>query len=280
MVLHTPSPAFRGLANEADLGLVLKPLLRAYLFEARFPGEFSVTFHNHDLDFGPDGYFHPSTHPLMPERMLYYYLKHPEQMVERQFDYMGTLSVTIGNAMHGFIQMCLQDQGVLLGPEDFERDNIRWNPSTGEPTVIDEACGSRGSMDGILRCHVPTHPHLERQVFEFKTRTAKAKMLKDLDLETYKEKHPDYYAANQDYMRMSGFGMVIVLFMALGYPWEMSEIHVPYDPAFALGVRDKYLRVRAAVNNPEGDPPMPCCSPKSKDAKACPARAVCPIGLQ
>lgn len=279
MVLHKPTPVFRELANEADLGLVLKPLLRAYLYDAKFPGDFSVRFEKHDLDFGPDGWFHPSTHPLWPARMLYYYLTEPQAMIPEMREYMGTLSITFGKAMHGFITMCLQDQGVLLTPEDFEAEGIAWNPKTGEPIAIDRDTGSRGSMDGILRLQM--QPYIadgsNRQVFEFKTRSPKAKVIPDLDLEAYKEKYDTYYAQNQDYMRMTGYRMTIVLLMSLGYPWEMTEVHVPFDPKFALAVRDKYVEVRSAAA--AKSPPLPCCGVKSKEAKVCPARTVCPVGM-
>jgi hypothetical protein len=227
-----------------------------------FPSEFSITFKKHKMQRDPDRWFHPSTHPTWTPRMLYYYRTQPDLMIHEVIESMGTLSITVGHAMHSFIQMCLKDQGVLLDDEVYVED-----PET----------QSRGSLDGVLDIQAP--PHLEVEpIFEFKTTNMnRLSTIDDLDLDAFTKKWPGYYAQQQEYMRLSGKRLSIVLMMALGYPWDMKEFHIPYHKGFAEGVAEKYRTVLRAEE--EGWVPEACCAIGSKQATVCPARAVCPIGM-
>ena len=129
-------------------------------------------------------------------------------------------------------------------------------------------------MDGVLDLTSIAQdrgPEYQYPIFEFKTTGVKFIGLNDLDIEAYRKKWPEYYAQNQEYMRLSGRRLVIVLIFGMGYPWEMREVHVPWDPQFALGIRDKYLRVRQQVADQA--PSRDCCG----TPKSCPARGVCEI---
>lgn len=262
------SPNFRRLIGDLKTGTVIKPLLDAYLNDANFRGiELMIEAQDpHDLAHGPDGWFHPSSHPLVPARQLYYYLNNPESFMKEPLGIKGILSVTMGKLLHKFVQECLDDLGIMISP-------TRANPE--EPSTMDESTKSRGHYDGEVEVVVPTHPHLSRQLFEFKTRTAAAKLLDDLDLIGFKKKHPGYYAQVQEYMRMSGLQMAIVLMMQTGFPWELREFHIPYDPEFAESVADKYRYVIGAVK--DQDIPEPCCSPRSDASRQCSFRGICPV---
>jgi hypothetical protein len=249
------SPNFSKVITDLSKGTILKPLLHSYLFDAKFPKDFSVDFHHHVMARKEDGWFHPSTHPLWPARKLWLYARHTDQVITQPKEYMGTLSVTIGHAVHSFIQMCLKDLGVLEAAEVY---------------VEDPVLRSRGSMDGVLTLDgFPGHP---RQMFEFKTSNLmKLSSKKDLDIDTFRETWPDYYMQVQEYMRLSGIHQTVLLFMAMGYPWELREFHIPYNPALAQSVVIKYREALGDVM------PAPCCGPGSKTSKACELRAVCPI---
>lgn len=262
-----PTPAFRRAVADLSRGVVLKPLVHAALFDGKVPRfTLEVGGDDHALDFGPDGWFHPSTHPLMAARKLWFYLTAPDEWMGERFEYMGTLSVTMGKIMHRFINSVLWDLGVLVAPE----------PGGAEPGAHDDETGARGNYDGELRLTIPTYSSLDRQLFEFKTSSPLAKLPDDLDLEAFRKKYPQYYAQVQEYMRMTGLRLAVVLFMALGYPWELREFHIPYDPILAEGVAQKYREVRqmASIN----EMPPPCCAPGSTAAKECGARVVCPVG--
>lgn len=279
--------------RDVGKGLLVKPIVHNYLFDAKFPA-FSMNFPEEEMERRPDDWFHPSTHPTWPEAALYNYLAHPETFPVEKKQYMSTLSVTVGKAMHGFMEMCLEDAGIrpralnvcTVCPPQCPRPkgrgkvkrcgchlaegllNADGTHKVGctEPGVVDLETGSRGHMDGILDLSSMSTPGpaFDTPVFEFKTGNDMAlAKLPDLDLEAYRKKYPAYYAQNQEYMRMSGRRVVIVLFMVMGFPWPMTEIHVPYDAGFANEVRDKYLRVRQMVAD---QTPPRCCGRKASCA--------------
>lgn len=251
------TPNFSRVVADLSKGVILKPLLHAYLFDAKFPPEFQVVFRQHTMQREEDGWFHPSTHPLWPARKLWLYRRYTELVETAPKDYMGAMSVTIGHAVHSFVQMCLIDLGVM---EDAELD------------LTDDVLQSRGHTDGILTLTMPQYPTMTKQIFEFKTSNLmKLSKIKDLDLDTFREKWPDYYMQVQEYMRISGLGLTVVLFMAMGYPWELREFHVPSDPSIQQALANKY---REALSD---EMPPPCCSPGSKTAAVCELRAICPV---
>lgn len=253
------TPNFSKVVADLSKGVILKPLLHAYLYDAEFPGEFSVTFRQHKMRREEDGWFHPSTHPLWPARKLWLHHRYPEETIVSAKEYMGTLSVTMGHAVHSFIQMCLQHLGVL---------------ETAELYLSDEEHNSRGHTDGVLTLHMPQHPNCTRQIFEFKTSNLmKLSKLKDLDLDAFRATWPDYYMQVQEYLRISGLGVAVVLFMAMGYPWEMREFHIPADPMIQRALAIKYQEALGP------EMPQPCCAPGSKTAKACEMRSRCPVAI-
>jgi hypothetical protein len=262
---------FKAAIRDARSGLLLKPIITNFLFDAKFP-DFDMQFRKHEMERKPDGWFHPSTHPLWSARQLYAYLAHPALMRPEKKEYMGTLSVTVGQAMHGFMEVCLEAAGVRPPALNTCTTCAPDAPAHNEPGVVDAEIGERGHMDGVLdlsSLSVPGPEYLN-PVFEFKTSNdRKASKLTDLDVETYRKMWPDYYAQNQSYMRLSGRRLVVVLVMVMGFPWEMREVHVPYDPAFASQIRDKFLAVRRAVQ--DQNPPPGCCGGRT----GCPSAGAC-----
>jgi hypothetical protein len=264
------------MADLVSQDLVVKPMVESYLHHAKFPDVFTVTFRNEGEERRPDGYFHPSTHPLMGERQLFYYLTRPEDWMAEEISYPSRMAMIMGTAVHSFIQMCMLDDGVLVRPKGtcvacgkphgFKKGQC---PEHG---AIDTELGRRGHGDGLLNL-----PKWGMGWFEFKTINDKAAIrLSDHNLDWLKEKKPEYYAQIQDYLDMTGLPKAIILFAVLGYPWHLVEIEVPYDVAYATSLRAKYRRVREAVAS--GEVPDACCAPLSKEAKACCARGVCPVG--
>lgn len=271
---------FATVAKKAGQGLILAPRLQAYLYDAEWPEDFSITFRKGANSRPPDGWFHPSEHPVWPARMLYYLLAQPSGMQREMMEHGNTLSVTMGTAMHGFIEVCLTHIGILLNHEQLIEQGFQIDRASGEPMVIDEEAGSRGRMDGIL--WVPSGAigvleGLDLAHFEFKTSNNQTlQSIDDLDLDAFIAKWPGYYAQAQEYLRMSGLRATVLLFLGMGYPWTIREFHIPANPRYQEDVRTKYLEVRAHVQR--GTMPPPCCVSGSKEAKACPARTICPIG--
>lgn len=252
-------------------GTIIKPLLRNYLYDAEFP-EFDLHFAKEGRR-KPDGWFHPSTHPLMSERELWLYLARPDMFPVERLEFMSTLNITFGTILHEFVEMCLKDMG--LRPEELNRCTTcpPGNRCT-EPGALDEVTGSRGHMDGKLdlaHLSVPSAA-MERPGLEFKSRS-RTLTFKDLDLEAFKKQFPVYYAQVQEYMRISGLRAFIVFFIEWGTPWGMTEIHIPYDRPAANQIEEKYLKVREAV---AADVSPVCC--KAQGQAGCGLAKLCQSG--
>lgn len=253
---------------------VIIPPLRAVLTAPRFDG-FTVEipdFHPRS----PDGWFHPSTHPLWPERLLWFYINNPDDFLDTDLDTDGTLATTQGTFWHAFIQhvMLMHDMVLEMTPQAAHTwDKVEYFVS--DPIVM-----SRGAMDGVLN---PDVLNIDEPIgLELKTmRSAKLSTCpkggaKDPSrVEWLKTKCPEYYAQAMEYLRMSGYSEQRFLFMGLEYPFPMVEISVPYDYSTAMLTVEKYRRVRQAVA--DGDLPDPCCEPRSATSRSCQARAVCPV---
>lgn len=253
---------FSGAMRDLSQGLLVKPVLHNYLYDARFPA-FDLHFEKQDMERAPDNWFHPSTHPTMHPRVLYQYLAHPEVFPVEKKQYMGTLAVTLGKVVHEFIEVCLGDAGIR--PAELQRcTTCPPRKKCTEPGVLDEELGERGHMDGLLTFEgIPNVPEEKVfPVFEFKTghdNFSRLTKIEDLDLDTFRTKWPDYYAQQQRYLRMSKRRWSIVLMMEVSYPFVMREFHVPYDIAFNAQVDAKYRQVRQAVADQR--PPL-CCGSK------------------
>lgn len=257
--LDVTSLDFGTLLRDVDKGLKIKPILKNYLHDANFP-DFSVRFEKGDGRRAPDGWFHPSAHPLLPERWLYHYLLNPSALIAEPMPYMNTLSVTIGKALHGFFEMCLKDAGILK-----ERPGlcICGDPLCTEWGFEDPECGERGHTDGV---------DIDDEIYEMKTATelsSKVRKAEDNDLEYLKANWPGYWAQQQSYQRMSGRRTSRLVFFTLGFPWDMKEFLIPFDPQFSYGVAEKYRRVRQAVADQRQ--PGQCCSGQ----KNCATRKLC-----
>jgi hypothetical protein len=272
----TQAREFQRLLKGAFSDEVLIPILRALLTNPRFDG-FEVPI----PDFRPrrpDGWFHPSTHPLWPERMLWWYLVAPERLLDVELDTDGAMATTQGTFWHSFLQHVMLVHGLVLimNPEGrFPHDKVEF-------FVSDEEHGARGAMDGVLNpdklpLTVPIGLEI-KTMRPSKLNTCPKGGPKDpARLEWLKKKCPEYYAQAQEYLRMSGYTEQRFLFIGIEYPFYMLEISVPFSYGDSQVVVDKYRRVRQAVAG--GYMPDPCCTPKSTLAKQCTARGVCPVGM-
>lgn len=282
--MSTPAFDFTSITPSIHDNCVVKPILMAYLHDMEY-SDFSLYFpaRKKGGERKPDGYFHPSTHPLWTERQLYYYLTGDHtKLINETLTYMSGLSITMGTAFHGFIQHVLgpKEAGLLLPPAHercpvchlktslMPKKNHCW-----EHGVIHEETRTRGHMDGLLSIK-----QWGLAGFEFKSSNQmKLSKIQDNDVELYRTKWPEYYGQNQDYMRITGLRKFVVLFVSLGYPWEMREFTIEYDYSYAYDLERKYTSVIAHAE--QGTPPQACCPPHSATARSCFARNVCPIGL-
>lgn len=257
------SATFRTLVSNADAGMIAVPKMQAVLTDPKFKG-FDVHVPGFASKRKPDGWFHPSTHPLWTERQLYYYLTQPKDLSEYPFDASGALAVTVGSTLHDTIQTVALANGMLV---DFGKCACGSPHNPAELMLVDEESGTRGHSDGVW---ADTDDG-------FEIKTAHSAVVDGLNkvsfgperLAVYREKKPQYYAQNQEYLRMSGRDLMIVMFVGTQYPYSFSEVHVPFDRVEAFRIRDKYMRVRQAVA--DGQVPNECCGSKPN----CLVRSVC-----
>ena len=268
---------FRRLLKGAGQGEVIAPILRAALWNPNFKS-FSVKMPGFE-ERPPDGWFHPSTHPLWPERLLYYYLSDATRLTVEPFDPHTIMAFAQGHFWHEFIQHVGIDNNVLRRPPGPCPCGCK---SKKEWYVEDKETGSRGHMDGIV--DPDTAAVDEPEVFEFKTmRPGRASRLPKLPpgdpelVEFFRKMVPDYYAQGQEYLRLSGYRRWRGLILSMEYPFDMREIVMGVDHAHNFEIEQKYRRVRQAVA--DQTIPQPCCGPRTKEAKECPARLICPVGL-
>lgn len=266
--LDVTSLDFGSILRDADKGLVVKPLIKNYLHNVDFREDFVMRFAAGSDVREPDGWFHPSQHPLLPARWLYHYLVNPQGLLAEPMPYGNTLSVMMGKAMHGLVQH-------VLGPAEAGYLTPKtaggcWcsHPKCDEWGFSDPECGERGHVDGI---GLPLSGG-DSEIFEFKTATElsnKVRKAQDMDIDWFRESWPGYWAQQQSYQRMSGRRQSRVVFFTLGYPWDMKEFVIPFDPHFAHEVSEKYRMVRQAAADQR--PPSACCG----GLKDCAARGLC-----
>ena len=253
---------FRKLLSSVTNDEVVIPVIRSALFDPNF-SSFTVKvrgFHARP----PDGWFHPSTHPLWPAPMLWLYIAHNEMLAPEPFDPHGTMAVTQGHFWHSFIEHV----GKLAGLFNVAAPCSCGCKSEVERAFRDEVTGARGHVDGLL----------PEEIFEFKTMNSmKLRRIENGSpgtpevLASYKSLCPEYYAQAQEYMRISGYRRHRSLLLAMEYPYPMREVVMDYDYGFAAQIAEKYLAVRQAV----ADQRMPKCPCSMTDRRACPARVVC-----
>ncbi len=258
---------FRRVLAGARTQEVIIPLLRAALFNPTFPA-FKIGV-DEWVERPPDGYFHPSTHPSWTERMLFFYLTRPDELVPEPFDPHSIMAMVQGTFWHKFLQNVLMDMGALNAVEvEFEDAGTR----------------AKGSLDGIVNSAKLSIE--EDEVFELKTmapqrlnRLAKGVPQSPEVVESFRDLDFPYYLQGQEYMRISGYRRWRGLFLGLVYPFPMREVVMDYDHAVGQAIAERYRRVLALVEQSSNvDALQPCCGVRSKDAAACSARTICPIG--
>ena len=117
------------LGRLADQDLIT-PYFEAAVLADNWPLSYNVKidsspYYGLDTDGKPDGYFHPSTHPTLGERELYYRF-HPDfrdklawepNSVQRQ------MAFAVGSALHGVVQTQMVMAG-LVHPDDIEVEYV------------------------------------------------------------------------------------------------------------------------------------------------------------
>jgi len=264
------SPIFRKMAAGLAQGEILVPLLRSRLWDPDFKG-FDIHINGYSSR-PPDGWFHPSTHPMFGERLLYYYISQPEKIIKEIFDPASTMTVTQGQFWHEFFQNVLLEAGALQrNPQETGRNPAEWFWS-------DPLTKARGWSDGLTVAAVTG----VEEIAELKTmRGPKAAKIPAGAPDSpevqkgFRDLVPGYYAQAMEYMRLSGRRRWRCVIVTLEWPFPLREVVLDYDQFAAYEIAEKYRRVLQAVADHR--PPPFCCS-GGKAAVDCPARGICEMG--
>lgn len=251
-------PKFSTIARYASDGCLLKPLLAEFFTS---PDAFRMVIRTaKPLDRAPDGWFHASAHAAMSEAELVAYLLGQSKESREDFGYIGRMSVMFGTIMHEVVRQALAQLklSVPVARGICPACGLTQPAKCREHGAADAAVRSRGHLDGIL-LFAPgaagmTLAHLiaarDPDLFGFDLKTIKPMILvkaPDMDLEFFRQKWPHYWWQVQEYMRLTGLTRFIVLFIALGNPWELREYHIPFDPAAAFQIESRYRNALAAA---------------------------------
>lgn len=211
----------------------------------------SSPYYGLNADGSPDGYFHPSTHPLMSERQLYY-MMHPDtrdKMVRERPTLRGQMTLAMGSALHGVVQTQMQMAG-LIGSED----NLEVEYIIPEHHV-------RGRIDWIT--HHPEDPEL---IVEMKT-------INSYGFKALEGVKPSWDAqlSLAEYARGKNYG--ILLAVESGWPYSCREFRHRRNDILLDEIFTKFAHVRECIAS--NTPPTHCCLPDSSAMKSCPARYSC-----
>jgi hypothetical protein len=242
---------FESILNTLGNRDLILPYFEAGVLSERWPDHYDIRVDSRPYYGLGDGYFHPSTHPLMGERELYYRF-HPatkDLLVPERRSLTDEMSLCMGSAGHAVLQTHMTMAGLVKDADDIERE------------YINEEHHVRGRIDWLV-----DHPNGMRLVTEFKTRMSYRYTRQD-------EPEPSWLAQLNLALDAMDEDLGVLLMMESAWPWRFVEFHVKRDQALLDSIYAKFDRVRAAIANNE--PPRHCCSPDSPEMEKCAARFEC-----
>lgn len=238
------------LKGLAERELIL-PYIEMGMMIDEWPDEYIIKVDSSPYYGRGDGYFHPSTHPLMQPRQLYY-MMHPDtrdKMVRPKETLNSRWTLAMGSALHAVVQTQLQMTGLVKSEANIEVE------------FIIKEHHVRGRIDMLV-----DHPDGNQYIVEMKT------MLPYLFKNCRKMK-PEWDAqmSLQEYAR--GVDQGVLLLMERGDRMNSREFFHHRNDELLDQIFDKFDSVRQAVANNE--PPRHCCMPESSQMKGCRARYEC-----
>lgn len=242
------SSIFKRLASKEKI----TPYLESGLLADNWPDKYTI-----EIDSSPyyglgDGKFHPSTHPLLGERLLWY-MFHPEyrdKLIQEKRSVMGEMTLAMGSAIHGIMQTQLVMMG-LCKEEDIEVEyrNDQYNV--------------RGRLDFKVN-------HPDGNIYPVELKTMNSYSFAKLKQGEFKFEHDIQMSLEEDCL---GFSEGILLIAESGWPYTLKEFHHTRNDELLSKTYQKFDRVTTAISL--DSPPKHCCSYGSAEMQSCPARYLC-----
>lgn len=232
-----------------------KELITPYL-ESSIVAENWPDFYNVKVDSSPyygagDGYFHPSTHPLMGARELYYRF-HPDTrglMVQERPSLRREMIFAMGSALHAVVQTQMLMCGLVKDEKDIEVEYILKDQHV------------RGRADWTVH-----HPNGGDYVVEMKTQDTWLYKKQD-------EVKPAWDAQLSLAEYALGIDQGILLLVERGGGFQMREFPHRRNDNLLDEIFEKFAMVRQAIA--VSQPPTHCCTFDSPTMTGCAARFSC-----
>lgn len=237
------------LKRLADNELIL-PHFENQMLADNWPDSYNIVIDSSPYYGAGDGYFHPSTHPLMGARELYYRF-HPDtrdHIVRERRSLQSHMTLAMGSALHGVVQTQMQMSGLVT------EDNI-------EVEYVNHEHHIRGRIDFIV-----DHPNGQTLPVEMKTQNSFGFKRQD----TIKPSWDAQLSIALDHL---GMDTGILLLVEAGWPYAMREFVVKRNDPLLEEIYAKFALVRESIKN--NTPPQYCCNYESDQMKKCPARFQC-----
>lgn len=229
------------------------PHLETTILSDRWPDKYTIEVDSSPYYGRGDGYFHPSTHPLMGARQLYYMFhpEHQKHLIPERRNLNSHMILAMGSALHATIQTQMTMTGLVKDPANIEVEYVNHEHHV------------RGRIDFI----VDGHP--SGKVIPVELKTASPWVVKKL------EGKPQLKWVAQLSLGMDAIGHDegIILILERSDPATLHEMPIRKDVQLLDEIYTKFDYVRDCIQ--KDTPPRYCCTPNSNEMKACPARTLC-----
>lgn len=236
---------FKRLADEE----LILPYFESALLADNWPQSYQVTVDSSPYYGRGDGYFHPSTHPLMPARRLYY-MMHPD-FADKVLVEPTTVQREITLAVHSSIHAVVQTQMKMANL--VTEDNI-------EVEYRNEKHKVRGRIDFVV-----DHPKVGKLPVELKGQNP-------YSFRNQKEIKPEWDAQLSIALDNYGTDLGVLLVLETGWPYRLKEYRVEKNTELVKQCYDKFDLVRQAIA--DNNPPRDCCG-LTAEGSACRSRFLC-----
>jgi CRISPR/Cas system-associated exonuclease Cas4 (RecB family) len=236
---------------------LISPYFELAMLSNDWPSEFRVPIKEHSSH--TDDWFHPSSHGLMPERLLYFQVNPATRVFrkERQQTIPDVMSPLLGTMLHHIVEEKLQASGMIA------KEHI-------EVALVNERVHGRGQADFIF----PNHPainedvvvdiktsapaNFERMYYPYKNHVAQLNL------------YMDWYGEMVNKKITTG----VIFVIEMGRPFRTKEFKIKRDEALLAGIYQRWETVRRhiAMGYP---PPEKCCELNSDTMGKCPHADVC-----
>lgn len=238
----------------------ITPYFESGILADNWPMKYSVEIDSSPYYGHGDGKFHPSTHPFLGERLLWYMLHEETRdlMIPERRSLQGEMTLVMGSAIHGIMQTQFKMMGLCkcdctpggthtCGDIEVEYRNDEFNV--------------RGRVDFNVR-----HPDGNRYLVELKTMNV-------YSFAKYNEisyEHDVQMSFEEDCL---GRSEGVLLIAQSGWPYDLREFHHTRNDKILSEQYQKFDRVLTAIQL--DTPPKYCCQFGSPTMTTCPARNVC-----